>query len=1009
MRLVARLVLCPVLLTGCPDQALQRFNAEPDAFIMSHQDGSPVVAEVPVEFRGSVSDANHDAGQLTVAWTAGGRAICPPGPPATDGTTTCTAAISAGEELLQLTVRDPDDAATSASLTLQLLAGTPPRAEITAPTTSTRLYSDQPVALVGQVDDDEDSADALVVQWQLDGADIATVSPASDGQVTGSIGPLSEGSHSLGLAVTDSAGEGALDTLTLTVGGPNQLPSCSIDAPDDEASVPEGEAVIFRGSALDPDISAEALLAVWTSNRDGELDRGAPSAGGDLIFSTPLSTGVHTIRLTVTDEVGGACSDQRLLRVSARPTLNVTAPTAGSVWTSEQNVGFAATVSDAEDLPDDLILTWTSDQDGTFATSTPDSSGAVAFSTDDLSPAVHAITATVTDRDGLATSRLFNIEITDCGLIWWYRDLDGDGFGDSAQRYDGCTPPSGYIRQDGDCDDSVAAVNPGASERCSTAGVDDDCDGLIDEADAVDAPVYYADLDGDGYGDPTSAAGSCTPPSGRVTRTGDCDDSASDVNPGEDEICGDAIDEDCDGLAPSCQVPVSLADADARFYGVSAGDEAGTAVLGAGDVDGDGYGDLVIGAPGDDDGGTDAGAANLFLGPILGDHSLSTADAILLGARSSDRGGRAMAALGDVDGDGLDDVLVGAATECSSSTTGSSTPGEAWLLLGPLASGGGASQAHALITGQANGDKAGIAVARAGDVDGDGTIDLLVGACGEDSGGSSAGMAYLLLGPISGSVGLSSADARLIGERSADLAGSAVAGAGDFDGDGHDDLIIGAYAEDTGGNAAGSAYLAYGPVVGDLDLAYADLQLVGVAAQDFAGRSVAGVGDTDGDGTDDLLVGASGNDDNGTSAGAAYLLLGSSSPRTGSLSLSGADATFLGESTLAYAGRSVQSAGDLDGDGLPDLLIGAHGDDGAGTAAGAAYLAFSPSSGTIPLDEPQYKLLGEAAGDEAGFAVAPAGDIDGDGAPDLLVGAYKEPSYGLQAGAAYLILNASLP
>jgi hypothetical protein len=106
----------------------------------------------------------------------------------------------------------------------------------------------------------------------------------------------------------------------------------------------------------------------------------------------------------------------------------------------------------------------------------------------------------------------------------------------------------------------------------------------------------------------------------------------------------------------------------------------------------------------------------------------------------------------------------------------------------------------------------------------------------------------------------------------------------------------------------------------------------------------------------------------------------------------------------------VSGWGDIDSDGCADFLVGAHGtDNGSATAVGAGYIAYGPVTGSLVLDEPEYKLTGEAMGDEAGYAIAHAGDIDSDGIPDVLVGAWKEQSAGVDAGAAYLILGGSLP
>ncbi len=148
----------------------------------------------------------------------------------------------------------------------------------------------------------------------------------------------------------------------------------------------------------------------------------------------------------------------------------------------------------------------------------------------------------------------------------WYLDADGDGFGDPRAFTSSCIEPSGYVADATDCDDASAAVFPGADELCN--GVDDDCDGAVDEAGAVDAPTWYADADGDGYGDAASATASCTQPTGTTVDGSDCDDRDAAIHPGASEHC-DGVDEDCDGVVDEGAVDGGTwySDADGDGYG----------------------------------------------------------------------------------------------------------------------------------------------------------------------------------------------------------------------------------------------------------------------------------------------------------------------------------------------------------------------------------------------------------------------------------------------------------
>ena len=126
----------------------------------------------------------------------------------------------------------------------------------------------------------------------------------------------------------------------------------------------------------------------------------------------------------------------------------------------------------------------------------------------------------------------------------WYADTDGDGYGDADSTTTACEQPSGYVDDDQDCDDGSAGTNPDGTELCD--GVDNDCDGTVDEDDALDAATWYEDDDGDSYGDASSSTVSCSQPTGYVADATDCDDTESAANPGETEVC-DELDNDCDG------------------------------------------------------------------------------------------------------------------------------------------------------------------------------------------------------------------------------------------------------------------------------------------------------------------------------------------------------------------------------------------------------------------------------------------------------------------------------
>ena len=261
---------------------------------------------------------------------------------------------------------------------------------------------------------------------------------------------------------------------------------------------------------------------------------------------------------------------------------------------------------------------------------------------------------------------------------------------------------------------------------------------------------------------------------------------------------------------------------------------------------------------------------------------------------------------------------------------------------------------------------------------------------------------------------LDSADASFIGQNAGDHSGH-VASAGDVDGDGLDDLIIGAPGAEGG---RGKSYLFFAASIatgGTVYLSDADTVLVGEGADDQSGRLVASAGDVDGDGLDDLLIGAPNNDAGGSEAGKTYLLLSPTVAVGGTFSLSAADAVFIGENSGDRSGGSGAAAGDVDGDGLSDLLIDAHSNSDGGNGAGKTYLMLGATlalGGAFDLSTADTAFVGENPGDLSGGAVSSAGDVNGDGLADILIGAPNNvegggttPGVVDGAGKTYLLLS----
>lgn len=565
------------------------------------------------------------------------------------------------------------------------------------------------------------------------------------------------------------------------------------------------------------------------------------------------------------------------------------------------------------------------------------------------------------------------------GPTAWHADGDGDGYGAAGSQV-ACGAPSGTVADGSDCDDADAATHPGAPERCDDQ--DADCDGATRDPESEDATVWWADGDQDGFGDPDNVVRACDAPSGYLPPdpdNADCDDSSSLVHPGAAETCGDGQDQDCDDQDAECLALGSLslaAAARATLLGQEGGN-AGYSLAIAGDVGGDGLDDILVGAPSLE--GTTPGMLYVVMGPVTGTLSLADADAALEAHTPSELLGWAVADAGDLDQDGLHDLLAGAPGSMGS-WEGS---GAAWVLYGST-SGTLSPPDAANLEGPVPDAAMGWAVAGVGDLDGDGYDDLGVGS-------GSVADAYVFLGSstrLSGTTSALDADLSLHGEEDGEGFGQALASAGDVNGDGSPDLLVGAPFSD-GGN--GAAWVFLGPITSSLRATDAAFTFTGPSGAG-AGFSVASAGRVGGGDRDGVLVGSADQE-------SAWVLR---DPEPGTTPLDLATTTLSGMPGSCDFGTSVTGPGDVDQDGDADLLIGAPRQSDILWSAGAAFLFLDAATDSLSASTAQADYRGYQEYDGAGV-VGSGGDVDGDGFPDMLVGAPYNSLGDPAAGAAWLI------
>ena len=525
-------------------------------------------------------------------------------------------------------------------------------------------------------------------------------------------------------------------------------------------------------------------------------------------------------------------------------------------------------------------------------------------------------------------------------------DIDGDGFGDVivGARY--------YANGQGQDAEGAAFVYRGSAN-----GLDKN-NPVIIEGNQYNAAMgnkvsSAGDVNGDGYSDILISA--------YLAEDGATDEGKVYLHLGSSN-----------GIDPQPET---------TFEGNQINSHLGSSVACAGDVNGDGYSDIMLGAEYYDKGQVNEGTVLVFYGSKDG-----VSSNIFSGLESNQANGwfgTAVSSAGDVNGDGYSDILVG----CYTFDNGQTDEGHVFVYHGS-AEGIGTDDAVTL-SGSVSGAMMGYSVASAGDVNSDGFDDVILGAPEFDFNGTTGGVAIVYYGSVNGIV-LGNQTMLSKNQAGANF-GISVNGAGDVNGDGYDDVVVGANAYNNGQSGEGIAVIYYGSNSGVSQASSKTLE--NNTADSMFGYTVSGAGDINRDGYADLIVGAPGISAGPATFGAVYVYSGSSSGPASPVTIPGTepDANF---------GSSVSSGGDINGDGYADIIAGADDSSMGQAEEGAAYVFYGSSAG---IDVGGKVLQSNQVGARFGASVSAAGDVNGDGYGDIIIGS---PVYN-NKGAALVYYGAS--